>query len=76
MKCPHTNCAKHTDCHILDIIKKIPTSMDKCSYAVTITQLEKQSIKAQKKSTKIDIKPKRPKREKKSKHSKKEVDSE
>jgi Na+-translocating ferredoxin:NAD+ oxidoreductase RnfG subunit len=60
MKCPHTNCTKCDDCTILDIIKKIPVSIDKCSYSITKTQLEKQEIKEQKKATKTLL-PKKPK---------------
>lgn len=74
MKCPYTNCTKSEDCTILSIIKKIPVSMDKCSYSVTKTQLEKQEIKAQKKALK-EITPKKPKfkKDKPFKGKKKEV---
>jgi hypothetical protein len=59
MNCPHTDCAKSNDCVILDIIGKIPVSMDKCSYSKTNTQIEKEDAKAQKKAAK-ETEPKKP----------------
>lgn len=77
MKCPHINCTKSNDCVILDITKKVPTSIDKCSYSITSTQQQKQEVKALKKASKVE-EPKKPKfkRDKKpfkGKKSKKEI---
>jgi hypothetical protein len=49
-ECPYKECIYHSNCEILEIIKKIPKSKEKCSY------FAKEVVVKKKNSTKKDAK--------------------
>jgi hypothetical protein len=68
--CHIVECCQHSDCIIIELLKRQPKSFDSCSYAKTQTQHEKI---VNKRSQRVELKGF--KRFKKSKTLKKEVNS-
>ncbi|MDD5650189.1 MAG: hypothetical protein PHF86_07235 [Candidatus Nanoarchaeia archaeon] len=55
MNCPFTKCTRHIDCGILEIIKKIPISLESCSYSKSIEQQNKDIKKKEKEIEQIKV---------------------
>ena len=45
MVCKHTDCARHKNCGILDILGSMPKTFNSCSYGKTVAQDEKNKKK-------------------------------